>query len=1009
MARAVEALRARRADVTALGLLVLAPFALAGSLAFDGRVMLLGDDLDQNYPLRVLAGEVIRQGHLPEWDPFLWSGTPLLEGWNAGAMFPATWLFAVLSPVAAWTVGLALTYALAGTGTYLLVRRLGCRPLAAFAGGVAFAYTGFMNGQIVHLGLIEGTALLPFLLIGLDCLARSTGAAPLPGAAPPLHGAAEPEDGAGPAALARRAAPGIVLTAVSAACIVLAGDPRAISTAVVAGVIYAGACLWAAPRRAARLLGLVATSALLGAALSAVQWFGGLAFLHSSQRGSGAFSQFANGSISLGELAQLLLLPYALGGNTWIGLAAYQGPQNTAEVSVAVGLVALVAFVAYLPDALAPAVRTLRRRGRAATTTDGWVTGQVPAAQAWIAFDGGPERRARRRLGAWYLIIAAGALLAAGTTTPLGTLLVKIPLYNGERIQGRNVAALDLALCALLAFLVDDVVSRRAGPLRARWAKALALVPPLAAAGLAIGVSIAPSRVLHSFGMSGPLGLSGLLPRQYVYFAVMLVLTILVVGFVLLASRRAGRRLLAVALVCDLVIAAAGATFATVPSSAVASATSQDATISQLTGGGRYAFYNPFVRTIVDEPIWNLESGLPDDNILRGLPSVQGYGSVVDGTYDQATGTHGVEALNAASLAGDVFDILDLRVLVTLPFYLDQTIPSHDAVPLAGGLLLFGNGVVRPGTLALTTVPEASGPWTIAPGASLDWRLAIPRQIIRVTVFVRSPSGTVPQGIEVGVSSGAPGSKPSMQQVHVAGGEGIDFLPAPQESEAVTVANPGRTPLVVEAVVAVSYHPDQRILLDGGLQGVLAVDHWSYWGRIGPLVLFVNQRAVGPAWLQPLSSQAPQLSRQAPGTVRVDPATATTPERDEVDLPAPALLVRSVTYQPGWTARVTPLGGGPSRTIAPQRLGLVQAIALPRGDFDVTWAYAPMTVRLGWFLTLGGALVVLAWGVVASCRAVRRSRRSPRWRGRGRGLPARRARHRRGLLAPWRLTAGFGP
>ena len=51
-----------------------------------------------------LAGALLRAGHLPLWDPYLWSGTPLLAGWNAGALYPGTFLFAFLPAPVAWSV-----------------------------------------------------------------------------------------------------------------------------------------------------------------------------------------------------------------------------------------------------------------------------------------------------------------------------------------------------------------------------------------------------------------------------------------------------------------------------------------------------------------------------------------------------------------------------------------------------------------------------------------------------------------------------------------------------------------------------------------------------------------------------------------------------------------------------------------------------------------------------------------------------------------------------------------
>ena len=84
--------------------LIASPVALFAVPALAGVTWLVSDNLTQNFPLRVLVGIDLRHGHAPVWDPYLWSGSPLLSGFNAGAAYPATWLFSVLPGAFAWVV-----------------------------------------------------------------------------------------------------------------------------------------------------------------------------------------------------------------------------------------------------------------------------------------------------------------------------------------------------------------------------------------------------------------------------------------------------------------------------------------------------------------------------------------------------------------------------------------------------------------------------------------------------------------------------------------------------------------------------------------------------------------------------------------------------------------------------------------------------------------------------------------------------------------------------------------
>ena len=114
-----------------------------------------GDNLLQNLPLRVLVGSDLRQGVLPLWNPYLFSGTPLLAGFNAGAAYPATWLMAVLPTFTAWTSvrPWPTTWPSSACTSSSVVRP--SAPTAATFGAATFAFAGFMTAQMVHIDLIR--------------------------------------------------------------------------------------------------------------------------------------------------------------------------------------------------------------------------------------------------------------------------------------------------------------------------------------------------------------------------------------------------------------------------------------------------------------------------------------------------------------------------------------------------------------------------------------------------------------------------------------------------------------------------------------------------------------------------------------------------------------------------------------------------------------------------------------------------------------------------------------
>ena len=138
----------RRGDVVAVVLFLVLPVIIFGVPALLGHAVLPGDDLAQNFPLRVLAGQEIRAGRLPLYDPYSWSGSPLLGGWNAAAAYPLTWLFAILPGTAAWTVNLIVTWMVAGLGMFAFLRALRLGSLASFLGAFSFVFAGAMSAQV---------------------------------------------------------------------------------------------------------------------------------------------------------------------------------------------------------------------------------------------------------------------------------------------------------------------------------------------------------------------------------------------------------------------------------------------------------------------------------------------------------------------------------------------------------------------------------------------------------------------------------------------------------------------------------------------------------------------------------------------------------------------------------------------------------------------------------------------------------------------------------------------
>lgn len=607
-----------RSDRAAIGALAIVPVVMFVVPALAGYPVMPGDDHTQNFPLRVLVGWQLRHGHLPLLDPYIWSGAPLLAGWNAGAAYPLTLLFAVLPGVAAWTLNLCVTWWAAGLGAFAFLRASRLGPAASLVGALSFAFAGAMTAQVPHFGLVAGMSWTPVAL--LACLRLS-------------------QVGGPPRRLAWVAA-----LAGAAAMIILAGEPRAIDDAV---IVLGGYVAWRAWRlqrgRRMAYLGLVAAGVAIGVAVGAAQWAPGIAAVATSQRAAPSMGVFDSGSLPRAWLL-LLLAPDLLGGSGSLGQPAFFAPYNLTEVTGYVGLMPLAGACALLGRA------RLGRRG--------------------------PE------WAVWHLVALAGVVLALGGNTPLGPVLHRLPFFGAQRLQSRNIMIADFALAVLLAYWADEWLSRprqQRTPVTVR--RVLGAVPGAAAAGVVAVALAGGAGFLRWLGVSpATASEAGPLRPWLIPFMALGCLAAALVwwGPRLGAGRR--KRLLVWFVSVDITVFTLltvvavpmpGHAAAAPAAAAEGRARAPVAPAGDLARGGRFAVYDPGL--LHAGQLTAL--GAPDSNVMAAAPSIQGYSSTVNGAYAAATGTHqstghGQDTLSPRAIRAGVLDQLDTTVLLTLPAYL---------------------------------------------------------------------------------------------------------------------------------------------------------------------------------------------------------------------------------------------------------------------------------------------------------------------------------------------------
>ncbi|MGI9149155.1 MAG: hypothetical protein ACR2IK_21835 [Chloroflexota bacterium] len=144
--------------------------ALAQPHLFAPETLASLDSVSQFYPWYAFLGQALRAGHIPGWNPAVFSGTPFaanpLSGWT---YLPAMVLFTVLPMSDGARLYLLFHPLLAGFGAFALARVLGLDGFGAVLAGVAYANTSFFQVQnLCCFAFASVYAWLPLALLGVE-------------------------------------------------------------------------------------------------------------------------------------------------------------------------------------------------------------------------------------------------------------------------------------------------------------------------------------------------------------------------------------------------------------------------------------------------------------------------------------------------------------------------------------------------------------------------------------------------------------------------------------------------------------------------------------------------------------------------------------------------------------------------------------------------------------------------------------------------------------------------
>ena len=128
----------------------------------------LSDVFSQLYPWRVLAIDVIKSGQWPLWNPYSFSGTPLLANWQSAPFYPLNLFLLLFGNIWGWTLMIVSQPVLSMVFMGLYLKKIGVNGISRAIGMVTFAFSGFMMTYLEYGTIGQIMLWLPLQLFLLE-------------------------------------------------------------------------------------------------------------------------------------------------------------------------------------------------------------------------------------------------------------------------------------------------------------------------------------------------------------------------------------------------------------------------------------------------------------------------------------------------------------------------------------------------------------------------------------------------------------------------------------------------------------------------------------------------------------------------------------------------------------------------------------------------------------------------------------------------------------------------
>ncbi len=128
------------------------------------------DVLRQLYPWKTLSVQTLKEGNLPLWNPYNFSGSPLMSNFQSAIFYPLNVFYFFLPQITAWSILVFLQPMLACLFMYFYARKIGISILGSFFASLSFSFSSFMTVWLEYNTMGHVILWLPLVLLSVEHL-----------------------------------------------------------------------------------------------------------------------------------------------------------------------------------------------------------------------------------------------------------------------------------------------------------------------------------------------------------------------------------------------------------------------------------------------------------------------------------------------------------------------------------------------------------------------------------------------------------------------------------------------------------------------------------------------------------------------------------------------------------------------------------------------------------------------------------------------------------------------